>query len=144
RLFSETFLNSAWLCRIFTLYCLLALKFYSMIKFSFFITLFFCFFFPSSPSHSQYQDFTDKPPVILQVAPNSLDKFSLNKIIPEEIEEITLLALSYFPELLEVEIDFQFQKNINGSVMQAQPKVGSLLFDNKDNRSYRVKISRYL
>lgn len=73
-----------------------------------------------------------------------LEQFGLNKEIPDEIREVTLFALSHYPELLDVNIDFQFQNKIRGSVMQAQPKIGSLLFNNKDNRSYRIKISRHL
>src|SRR5690606_30705985 len=75
---------------------------------------------------------------------SSLEKFGVNKDIPDEIREVTLLALSHYPELLDVKIDFQFQNKIRGSVMQAQPKIGSLLFRNKDSRSYKIKISRYL
>lgn len=73
-----------------------------------------------------------------------LERFAVNKHIPDEIREVTLLALSHYPELIDVEIDFQFQHKIRGSVMQAQPKVGSLLFNKKESRSYRVKISRHL
>lgn len=81
---------------------------------------------------------------LVEVIEDNLEKYAFKKTIPEEIRDIALLALSHYPELLEVEIDFQFQNKIRGSVMQAQPKIGSLLFDNKDNRSYRIKISRYL
>lgn len=73
-----------------------------------------------------------------------LEKFSVNKTIPDEIREVTLLALSHYPELMEVDIDFQFQRKIRGSVMQAQPKVGSLLFNKKENRAYKIKVSRHL
>src|SRR5690606_27338137 len=73
-----------------------------------------------------------------------LERFAINKDIPDEIREVALLALSHYPELMDVKIDFQFQSKIQGSVMQAQPKIGSLLFGNKENRSYRIKISRYL
>lgn len=75
---------------------------------------------------------------------DNLEEFSVNKTIPDEIREVTLWALSHYPELIDVDIDFQFQKKIRGSVMQAQPKIGSLLFNKKENRSYRIKISRYL
>src|SRR5690554_244259 len=75
---------------------------------------------------------------------SNLEKFGINKDIPDEIREVTLLALSHYPELMDVNIDFQFQNKIRGSVMQAQPKIGSLLFNNKDNRAYRIKISRHL
>ncbi|SHN35601.1 hypothetical protein SAMN04488057_1284 [Cyclobacterium lianum] len=83
------------------------------------------------------------PPVHEQ-SNDDLERFATNKKIPLEIRDIALEALSYFPDLFETEIDFQFKKNINGSVMQAQPKIGSLLFSSKENRGYRIKISRYL
>lgn len=72
------------------------------------------------------------------------EELSQNKIIPPEIKEITLAALSHFPELLGVNIDFHFKNKIRGSVMQAQPRLGSLFINNKANRVYRVKISRHL
>ncbi len=81
---------------------------------------------------------------LVEVIGENLEKFAFNKTIPEEIRNVALLALSHYPELLEVEIDFQFQNKIRGSVMQAQPKIGSLFFDPKDSRSYRIKISRHL
>lgn len=75
---------------------------------------------------------------------SDLERYSENKIIPDEIREVTLEALSYFPDLRQIEIDFQFKKAIHGSVMQAQPKISSLLFSTKKNRAYRIKISREL
>src|SRR5690554_5308885 len=57
------------------------------------------------------------------VIEENLERFAFNKTIPEEIRDVALLALSHYPELLEVEIDFQFQNKIRGSVMQAQPKI---------------------
>src|SRR5690606_35170064 len=99
-----------------------------------------------SPSPTTDPPSNSKPNSVLMIKAeeDSLGRFSVNKIIPEEIRKMTLIALSHYPELMNVEIDFQFQKKIKGSVMQAQPKVGSLLFDNKENRSYRIKVSRYL
>jgi len=73
-----------------------------------------------------------------------LERFAQNKNIPDEIRKVTLVALSHYPELVDVEIDFELLDNIRGSVMQAQPKIGSLLFNKKSNRKYRVKISRHL
>ncbi len=78
---------------------------------------------------------------------NSGDEFEMyakNKEIPDEIRSVTLEALSYFPDLLETKISFQFKENINGSVMQAQPRVYSLIVNNKKNRHYKIKISRFL
>ncbi|WP_339713738.1 hypothetical protein [Cyclobacterium amurskyense] len=73
-----------------------------------------------------------------------MEKFATNKVIPNEIRELTLEALSYFPDLINTKIDFQFKNNIHGSVMQAQPKVGSLFVHSKENRAYKIKISRNL
>ncbi|MCC5938086.1 MAG: hypothetical protein JJU34_12465 [Lunatimonas sp.] len=81
---------------------------------------------------------TEKEPV------TNFEDFAVNKEIPDEIRDITLEALSFFPDLMDVKIDFQFKPNINGSVMQAQPKVFSVIFNNKDTRAYRVKVSRHL
>ena len=81
---------------------------------------------------------------VSQDSNGKFEKFATNKIIPSEIRAMTLEALSYFPDLINTKIDFQFKKNISGSVMQAQPKVGSLFVHAKDNRSYKIKISRYL
>jgi len=87
---------------------------------------------------------TEKITPFVEVIEENLEEFAFNKTIPEEIRDVALLALSHYPELLEVEIHFQLQNKIRGSVMQAQPKISSLIFDRKGNRSYRVKISRYL
>lgn len=75
---------------------------------------------------------------------DKLEMYAKNKTIPDPIREVTLEALSYFPDLLDIRIDFEFKKKIGGSVMQAQPRVGSLVFRGKENRAYRIKISRYL
>ena len=72
-----------------------------------------------------------------------LASFTKNKIIPEEIEEVILTALSFYPDLLNTRIKFIYEENIRKSVMQAQPKVSSL-FRGKSRRVYVVKISRYL
>jgi hypothetical protein len=112
-----------------------------MIKFP----LIFLLFFGQLFSFAHFQDQLDK--LIPDDFPEldiDLEQFAVNKDIPDEIREVTLLALSHYPELLGVKIDFQFQNKIRGSVMQAQPKIGSLLFNNKDNRAYRIKISRHL
>lgn len=67
-----------------------------------------------------------------------------NKVIPEEIKKPVLEALSYFPELDDVDITFVFKDNIRGSIMQAQPKFFSLLVDAKENRKYKINITRML
>lgn len=66
-----------------------------------------------------------------------------NKKIPEEIRSVVEEALSYFPELAEVSIDFRFKKSIKGSFMQAQPIFRSILRSRK-RRNYKINISRFL
>lgn len=66
--------------------------------------------------------------------------FENNKIIPEDILEEAKVALSYYPELKDVEIEFRYKENIKKSFMQAQPKFTNL-FKGKKNRSYYVFIS---
>lgn len=95
--------------------------------------------FSFAPRQDQWQTKLTPP-----IAGDGLEIYSANKDIPDEIREITLLALSHYPELLDIKIDFQFQNKISGSVMQAQPKIGSLLLNSKENRAYRIKISRHL
>ena len=74
---------------------------------------------------------------------SELAAFGRNKIIPGEMEDVILTALSFYPALVNTHIKFIYEQNIRKSVMQAQPKV-STLFRNKPNRVYVVKISRYL
>ncbi|MCF2503888.1 hypothetical protein L0663_10900 [Dyadobacter sp. CY107] len=62
----------------------------------------------------------------------------VNKTIPKIIENEVLKALSFYPELQETPIDFVFKKNIKRSVMQAQPKIGTM-FGAK--RGYNINIS---
>ena len=63
-----------------------------------------------------------------------------NKIIPESILEEAKTALSYYPELEKVGIEFQYKDNIEKSFMQAQPQFGNL-FKGKNNRKYNIFIS---
>ncbi len=67
-----------------------------------------------------------------------------NKIIPEELLIPVMEALSFFPDLEDVDISFVFRENIGGSIMQAQPKVFSLFLNSKEERKYKVKITRNL
>ncbi|ERM81484.1 hypothetical protein P872_10210 [Rhodonellum psychrophilum GCM71 = DSM 17998] len=66
---------------------------------------------------------------------------SFHHNIPLEIREVTLKALSHYPKLKEVGIEFLFNENIRKSVMQAQPKFTSML-GAKENRTYVIKVSR--
>ena len=75
---------------------------------------------------------------------DDLENFAVNKRIPASLRDVTLEALSHYPDLINTKIDFKFKSSISGSVMQAQPKVGSLLTKGKRNRGYKIKISRFL
>ena len=65
--------------------------------------------------------------------------YQQNKIIPKEISKEAKIALSYYPELSKIKIEFRFKEKIRKSFMQAQPKFTNL-FHGKDNRSYYVFI----
>lgn len=61
-------------------------------------------------------------------------------VYPESIAAEVSKALSYYPELSNVEITFKFKRNIKKSTMQAQPVFGSF-FKSKSKRSYVILIS---
>ena len=63
-----------------------------------------------------------------------------NKTIPKEIFEEAKTALSYYPQLKDVSIEFQFKDDIKKSFMQAQPDFGNL-FKGKNDRTYNIYIS---
>src|SRR5688500_7873990 len=67
-------------------------------------------------------------------------QFGSNKRIPAPIEKKGLTALAFFPEPTNCTINFRFKKNINSSVMQAQPYLASLLFSRRKRR-YKINIS---
>lgn len=73
------------------------------------------------------------------IAPE-LRAFSSNKTIPSIIEKNVLTALSFYPELKHVPIQFIFKRRIKSSVMQAQPVFNTLLRA-RGNRAYRINIS---
>ena len=64
-----------------------------------------------------------------------------NKIIPQNIKEEALTALSFYPELKDASITFKFKDQIKKSTMQAQPTWGSF-FKRKKKREYIILISR--
>jgi exoribonuclease R len=68
--------------------------------------------------------------------------FGRNKQIPPEIKHQALKALSFYPELKNAVIRFNFKRNIRTSVMQAQP-VFSTLLQKRKNRRYRINISSH-
>ncbi|WKN43174.1 hypothetical protein [Tunicatimonas pelagia] len=69
--------------------------------------------------------------------------FTKNKSIPDEMRSVIIAALSQYPDLVDTRIEFRYEDEIRKSVMQAQPKVMSLL-RGKSKRAYIIKISRYL
>ncbi|WP_424494526.1 hypothetical protein [Salinimicrobium sp. GXAS 041] len=69
--------------------------------------------------------------------------YQQNKIIPAKIENEAKTALSYYPQLENVEIEFRFKEKIKKSFMQAQPKFSNL-FSGKNNRGYYIFISENL
>lgn len=75
--------------------------------------------------------------------PDEVVRFK-NKTVPKVILEPVLKALAYFPDLDSVDITFEFKENISGAVMQAQPKIISLFVNGKEDRKYRIKITREL
>ncbi len=72
--------------------------------------------------------------------PTDLAPFSHHKKIPKVIEKSILIALSHYPELKDTPIDFVFKKEIKKSVMQAQPKISTLL-NTREDRGYQINIS---
>jgi hypothetical protein len=70
----------------------------------------------------------------------NFDHFRENKKIPKVIENEILKALSFYPELQKVPIDFVFKQNIKKSVMQAQPQIGTMFF-RKKKWAYQINIS---
>ncbi len=78
-----------------------------------------------------------EPPV------SDVEAFTNNKSIPTEMRSVILAALCQYPDLIDTRIEFRYENEIRKSVMQAQPKVASLL-RHKSKRTYIIKISRYL
>ncbi|WP_107037436.1 hypothetical protein, partial [Brumimicrobium mesophilum] len=60
--------------------------------------------------------------------------------IPQSIISEAETALSFYPELKEINLEIRFKKNIKKSTMQARPKIGSF-FKSRKNREYIILIS---
>lgn len=71
-----------------------------------------------------------------------IQSFQMNAqhIIPDSIQTEAKSALSYFPQLDSVPIEFKFKQNIKKSTMQARPTFGSF-FRSKKNRRFVILIS---
>jgi hypothetical protein len=67
------------------------------------------------------------------------DKYGINKIIPQEIELECLTALSYYPELKNIKIIFQFGSPL--STMVSRPKLKSI-FRSGNKREYEVIVRK--
>jgi hypothetical protein len=67
------------------------------------------------------------------------NEYGINKTIPKEIELECLAALSYYPELKNIDITFRFGKPT--STMISQPKLNSI-FRKNDEREYQVIIRK--
>lgn len=67
------------------------------------------------------------------------ESFGVRKNIPLEIREAVLKALSFYPALKNIKIDFIFKDRIHKSFMQAQPRFTSM-YGIRKRRSYIVKI----
>ncbi len=74
---------------------------------------------------------------------SDVEAYTKNKSIPDEMRGVIIAALSRYPDLADTRIEFRYEDEIRKSVMQAQPKVSSLL-RKKLKRKYIIKISRYL
>lgn len=71
----------------------------------------------------------------------SVKYLNAQHIIPKIIEKEALVALSYYPQLKNTEIEFRFKDNIKKSTMLAQPVFGSLL-KSKKKRRYLILMSK--
>lgn len=66
--------------------------------------------------------------------------YKANKIIPKNILKEATIALSHYPELEDVGIEFRYKKKMKNALMQARPKIGNL-FKGKKDHSYTIFIS---
>jgi hypothetical protein len=70
----------------------------------------------------------------------SLFTVPIKHTYPESVANEVEIALSYFPELADVSIEFKFKTKIRKSTMQAQPDFWSF-FCGKSKRKYKILIS---
>lgn len=62
-------------------------------------------------------------------------------IVPENIRSEAEMAMSFYPELADTEIEFKYNNMVRKNFMQAQPKWKSLL-NRRKHRAYIILISR--
>lgn len=65
-----------------------------------------------------------------------------SKVYPESLKQAVLKALSYFPDLKHIPIEFKFKKNIKRSTMQAQPRFTKILSP-RSQREYIIFIKKH-
>ncbi|UII28465.1 hypothetical protein LVD15_08545 [Fulvivirga maritima] len=83
-------------------------------------------------------------PLIIHAQQKELsEEYYENKKIPQSLEAPIREALSYYPELKDISIDFLFKEHINNAVMQAQPRIRTL-FRSKYNRVYKIKMQKMI
>ncbi|MCF8219386.1 MAG: hypothetical protein K9I29_07470 [Bacteroidales bacterium] len=100
------------------------------------IVLFF-FLWPLNHKAFAFKGYFKKENYVQHI--DSLRKeFSTQKHIPEKYELECLIALSYYPELKNVDIEF-LNKRLK-TTMAARPRVNAL-FKQKKNRTYRILIN---
>ena len=83
---------------------------------------------------------TNESKVLYNEIDVKLAVFGANKTIPPVIGRNVLIALSFYPELVNTHIRFVFKRKLRSSVMQAQPVFKTLL-TSKTNRAYQINIS---
>lgn len=64
-----------------------------------------------------------------------------NHIIPTPIRDQVEVALQYYPQLRDIQIEFRIQKEIKKSTMQARPTFDSF-FKSKKERKFLILISK--
>ncbi|KQC34173.1 hypothetical protein AAU57_13140 [Nonlabens sp. YIK11] len=62
-------------------------------------------------------------------------------IVPENIRKEAEMAMSFYPELADTEVEFKYNNMVRKNFMQAQPKWKSL-FSSRKNRAYIILISK--
>lgn len=92
-------------------------------KYSFFLLFLICISSVLKAQGPYYQEYVD----------------TLNKRIPKELAPVVLKALSHYPELDTVQIDFVINDGMHNSFMQAKPRGGTLLQKRKKRR-YKIEL----
>jgi hypothetical protein len=81
-------------------------------------------------SNSDYDSLYLKEKDFIAQLESLKNQFGKNKILPTELELECLVALSYFPELANVSIEFKWNDNLK-STMKMMPSITSFFFRKK-------------